>query len=133
MVYTMSLHMFTCLTPLFRNGSHALSTTIAPASQSQSWWLGTSTSSGSSQRTCVASVKLLPKPKKVLSSSKKVKLTVIASEGVRVCVCLWLQGETNYLKMSLFVMMVTVFGCKICCCSLLAKKCVCVCGGVVVV
>lgn len=92
-VYTMPM-IFTCFTPLFRNGTRALSTTTAPASPSQSWWWGMSTSSGSSQRTCVAWVKVPPKPKKVLSSSKKVKLTVMSvRECVRVCVYEWLKWE----------------------------------------
>lgn len=82
---------------LSRSGSRALSTTIAPPSPSQSWWLGMSTSSGSSQRTCVAWAKLPPKPKRAPSSSKKVPLTVaLASDGLWVCVNEWVRWEACY-------------------------------------
>lgn len=57
---------------LQRNGTHALSTITAIASPSLNWWLEMNISSGSLRRTCVAQAKLQPKPKKVLSLSKKV-------------------------------------------------------------
>lgn len=76
--------MVTCFDLLDRNGTHALSTTIAPASPSQSWWWGTSTSSGSFRKTCVARAKLPPKPKTAPSSSKKVTIIdLLVSE----CLC----------------------------------------------
>lgn len=110
--YTIPMQIFTCLTALFRNGSRALSTTTAPASPSQSWWLGTSTSSGSSQRTCVAWVKLLPKPKRVLSSLKRVKLTVmLVTECVGVCSSFVYEMRK---KVFLIVAYGDVIGCKEC-------------------
>lgn len=52
--YVYLIFTLTCFDLLYRSGTRALSTTIAPASPSQSWWLGMSISSGSLQRTCVA-------------------------------------------------------------------------------
>lgn len=69
--------IFTSFDLLHRSGTRALSTTIATASPSQSWWLETSTFSGSFQRTCAAWANLPPKPKRVPSSLKKVRITVL--------------------------------------------------------